>query len=261
MSMNALRSPILTPHIWRELAMHLRNSGSTLTLEQAATVAIRAWITANPPRFPAPAPASDQPAPPPPLAEPPTAEGYQWKSLFLPDGTDLRMSTREGTAHARVCGDDIIYQGRRISPRGLTLALAGDGRNAWRDVWLRLPGEIDFKPASLCRIEHQRLAAGKHLHRYPLRSPFESAMAPFPAIDPLAAQSPAPAQAGPDAQDSSAPGIAAEAADVMAASLKAMLALMERISAESGHTWPNRDRRDESARRTEDVLSEHCAFD
>ncbi len=233
MSINALRSPILTPHIWRELAMHLRNRGSTLTLEQAATVAIRAWIAANPPRFPPPAPAADQPPPPPPpLAEPPTALGYQWKSLFLPDGTDLRMSTRDDTAHARVCGDHIIYQGRRISPRGLTLALAGDGRNAWRDVWLRMPGEIDFKPASLCRMEHDRMESGKQVPPYPLRSPFEAVKPPAPATEARSAQSPPPAQTGPAAHDDSARDPLAEVAAAMSASLTAMLELMERIKAE-----------------------------
>jgi hypothetical protein len=48
-----------------------------------------------------------------------------------------------------------MYQGRRVSPRGLTLAIAGEGRNAWRDLWIRFPGERHFKGANRCRIEAQ----------------------------------------------------------------------------------------------------------
>ena len=175
--MNAYR-PVLPPHLWKELAMHLRNSGSTLSLEQAATLAIRAWMVANPSESPPPvsppatnptdARADDQTVL---QAAPAPADGYQWKSVFLPRGTDLRMSTREGTGRARVCGDYIIYQGRRVSPRGLTLAIAGDGRNAWRDLWLRMPGEIDFKLASECRHEHERMHAGLPPHPWQQHHP------------------------------------------------------------------------------------------
>lgn len=82
--------------------------------------------------------------------------GYQWKCLFLPDSTELRMSRGTEFFYARVVGDAIVYQGRRVSPRQLTMAIAGDGRNAWRDIWLLLPGESKWKVASLLRRELER---------------------------------------------------------------------------------------------------------
>lgn len=60
----------------RHLAAFLDEIQSELTVEQAATMAINQWIAA----------ARGQPAN---IGLPPM-RGYQWKSVFLPDGTDLR---------------------------------------------------------------------------------------------------------------------------------------------------------------------------
>lgn len=65
------------------------------------------------------------------------ARGYQWKSLFLPEGTCLRLAYRHQTYHAEVRGDCIIYQGQAYSPRQLLLHITGTVRNAWRELWLR----------------------------------------------------------------------------------------------------------------------------
>ncbi len=81
------------------------------------------------------------------------SRGYQWKSLFLPHGTELRLSTSMNTYYARVDGDRIMYLGRSVSPRGFTLATAGEGRNAWRDLWLKFPDDRTWKSAHRCRIE------------------------------------------------------------------------------------------------------------
>ena len=42
--------------------------------------------------------------------------GYQWKSLFLPEGTQIRMSYKGTYHYAKVEGDQIIYEGKSISP-------------------------------------------------------------------------------------------------------------------------------------------------
>lgn len=242
--------------------MHLRNSGSTITLEQAATVAIRAWIVANPSHTPPPAAIADaRPEPTPPELS--NGEGYQWKNLFLPCGTDLRMSTRDGTGHARVCGDDIIYNGRKVSPRGLTLAIAGDGRNAWRDLWLRMPGEIDFTQASRCRHQHERLAAGLPVYPY-IPNNVPKAIQPCPAIDSQSAD-PSKRALSQDAPPGPAaapePSVAA-AAVAMSEAFKTLLALMERLNPVStAEPMPNGDRRTKHGRREEDILADHCAFD
>ena len=82
--------------------------------------------------------------------------GYQWKCLFLPEGSELRMHHAGASCFARVVGNDIVYEGTRVTPRQFTLAVAGDGRNAWRDPWLRLPGEMGWKIAALRRREIQK---------------------------------------------------------------------------------------------------------
>ncbi|WP_426100595.1 hypothetical protein [Massilia sp. TSP1-1-2] len=209
--MNAIGSHTVPTHLVAELVLHLRNSGSKLSVVQAATAAIRAWIAANSPQ---PSPAS---------ADPASSQGYQWKTLFLPSGTELRMSTRQSTYHARVEGDDILFQGRRVSPRGFTLAVVGEGRNAWRDVWLRLPGERYWKQAVSCRADQERT----------LRS--QAAKGPASPADTVAA-----------------------AALVMSDALKTMLELVERVSARPVHAD---ERRTTGARREEDILADHCAFD
>ena len=48
--MNAIASHTVAPHLLAELALHLRNTGSNLSVTQAASAAIRAWIAANTPR-------------------------------------------------------------------------------------------------------------------------------------------------------------------------------------------------------------------
>lgn len=209
--MNAIAAPAIPPHLLTELALHLRNSGSALSVTHAATAAIRAWITANTPQ------------PPPPPADPQTTRGYQWKTLFLPSGTELRMSTRESTCYARVEGDDIVFQGRSVSPRGMTLAIAGEGRNAWRDLWLQLPGERYWKQAVRCRSDQERTILA------------QAAQQPMTPADTVSA-----------------------AAVTMSDAIKTMLELMERITAR-----PERvdERRIGSARRADDILAEHCAFD
>ena len=106
---------------------------------EAATIAINEWIAAEQGRFTNLAPTPGR--------------GYQWKSLFLPEGTELRMTCGGRSFLARVEGDAIWYQGQRVSPRQMTIAVAGDGHNAWRELWIRIPTDTRWRPASLLRRE------------------------------------------------------------------------------------------------------------
>jgi hypothetical protein len=63
--------------------------------------------------------------------------GYQWKELFLPDGTELRIRYRRAYNYARVDGDQLKYAGEAVSPRDWALMLTGSVRNPWRDIWIR----------------------------------------------------------------------------------------------------------------------------
>jgi hypothetical protein len=112
------------------LQQQLRNMRSPLSPTEAVSLAIDQWLAAQ---------------------RDGSARGYQWKCLFLPEGSELRMHYAGESYFARVTGDDIIYQGQRVSPRQLTLAIAGDGRNAWRDLWIRLPDEKTWACAATMR--------------------------------------------------------------------------------------------------------------
>jgi hypothetical protein len=151
------------------------------------------------------------------------SRGYQWKELFLPDGTAVRMRCGDEVHHARVTGDAIVYHGRRVSPRQLTLAIAGAGRNAWRDLSLRLPGEEHFRPACVLR----RMAKVR----------VESQLAPR--------------------RESPAATMAAAAAS-MSEALRTALILVDHSNAQ---TVPKFERRVDKHRRGADVLTDHAMFD
>ncbi len=73
--------------------------------------------------------------------------GYTWKDLWLQDGTELRMRYKGQTYYARVHEDDLLYDGSPISPAQMVNAITGTNRNAWRDLWIKAPGESEFIPA------------------------------------------------------------------------------------------------------------------
>lgn len=208
------------------LSTHLRDTGSDLSLAEVVSQAVRAWLAEHatqcdggsfdtaPARTATEAPAS-------------TARGYQWKELFLPEGTDLRMSYNAEVYHARVSGDTIMYQGRSVSPRQLTIAIAGDGRNAWRDLSLRLPGEKHFRPACLLRRNLQAKLEGQ------LKA------------------------GGNPVIESPAATIAAAAAS-MSEALRTALALVEHTKAQA---MPKYERRVDYHRRAADIMADHVAFD
>lgn len=115
--------------------------GSTVTEEVAAVAskAITAWI--------------EQQSSPPPEDSPSLLGGYQWKHVFLPEGTKLRVIVRRSTFHAAVVGDQIIFNGEATSPACLVNQLASTTRNAWKHIWLLLPGETKWQLAQSMRKE------------------------------------------------------------------------------------------------------------
>jgi hypothetical protein len=145
--MNAGASATGNTEVLLELADFLREINSPLPAGEVLAQAVREWIArerhrTGPLSASAPAPASASAsesgaASAGELAVP----GYQWKCLFLPEGSALRMSYLGQDFFAQVQGNAVVHHGERMSPRQFTQAVAGDGRNAWRDLWLRLPGE------------------------------------------------------------------------------------------------------------------------
>ncbi len=77
--------------------------------------------------------------------------GFQWKNVFLPDGTKLRTSYRRSNEFAKVVGDRMLSDtGESLTP-SLFANRQTTGRNAWRFVWLRFPGDDYWIRAADCR--------------------------------------------------------------------------------------------------------------
>ncbi len=77
--------------------------------------------------------------------------GFQWKKVFLPDGTSLRTSYCNTIEFAKVVGDRVVSDdGTSLTP-SLFANRHAKGRNAWRFVWLRFPGDDYWLRAADCR--------------------------------------------------------------------------------------------------------------
>jgi hypothetical protein len=89
----------------------------------------------------------------PELVKESVALGYQWKTLFLPAGTELRMQYRGLTYYARVVGDQLLFNEAATTPANFANTIAGGTRNAWKDLWVRRPNDNDWRVASDRRAE------------------------------------------------------------------------------------------------------------
>ncbi len=83
--------------------------------------------------------------------------GYQWKTVFLPEGTQLRAWNRSGFAYAEVVGDVILHLGEPVSPHEFICRCKGISRSAWAEVRLLFPGENQWKRADAHRRELARV--------------------------------------------------------------------------------------------------------
>ncbi len=85
----------------------------------------------------------------------PAHKGYQWKSLFLPDGTVLRTVFEGKNHHCVVESDQILYNGQAVSPSGFVNAVGGIRRNAWRSTWILFPDARQWQLADALRPRKQ----------------------------------------------------------------------------------------------------------
>lgn len=125
-----------------ELADYLRDYGDQRDPSHIATLAIDAWLAL----------AKGE------TARTPSLRGYQWKDLFLPEHTEVRMRGGGNYAYAEVIGDALVYHGQPISPSQFAGLIGGVRRSAWRDLWLRLPGSRQWKKPVFHRLEQNRPA-------------------------------------------------------------------------------------------------------
>jgi hypothetical protein len=79
------------------------------------------------------------------------ARGFQWKNVFLPDGTCLRTTYSDQTEFAKVIGEHIVSDEGEVMTPSLFANRCAKGRNAWRFVWLRFPGNDYWIRADDCR--------------------------------------------------------------------------------------------------------------
>lgn len=94
-------------------------------------------------------PASTAPLPSAPA--PVASRGYQWKDVFLPNGTELRTIYCGRSAYATVEDEQIISDSGPTTPSRLANRRGCGTRNAWQTVWLRLPGSTRWQRAADCR--------------------------------------------------------------------------------------------------------------
>ena len=156
----------------------LRRRGGSQDISEAMTKAIECWLEDSA-RFA-------------PGADPEGLHGYQWKTLFLPEGTILKSWSYGENNYARVEGDQIIHNGRAVSPNQFAQSFARSTRNAWQDLFIRRPGDKTFKLA--CRLRDELIAASKT----PAPMPVAMVMQGAAAVPPLSAAS-APALPVPPA--------------------------------------------------------------
>jgi hypothetical protein len=132
-----MNNPIPFP-LFMALCDHKEKSRSSQEIQEMAGEAIREWLAAQEQR----ALAAHQPA---------ALLGYQWKSLFLPDGTILRAVLSGKQVHAIVEGNCIVFDGKPVSPSGFVNAVGRTVRNAWTSIWILFPQQSVWKLAADCR--------------------------------------------------------------------------------------------------------------
>lgn len=63
-----------------------------------------------------------------------------WKTVTVPEGSEVRMSYGGKHHYARVQNEAIFDGDSYYSPNEWTLKITGTARNAWRDLWFKKPG-------------------------------------------------------------------------------------------------------------------------
>jgi hypothetical protein len=173
--------------VWHQLIDASVKGGYQKEDWEIATEAIDQWVRRqNPDAIPMPA-----------------ATGYQWKEQFLPAGTLLRTVFGGKNYHCMVEGDQILYDGKPVSPSGFVNAVGGIRRNAWRCTWILFPDSKDWKLADTLRTRER-----PHRARKPARCVQQTPAAPAAPRAPadfLPAANPLPRRIEPIAASESAP--------------------------------------------------------
>lgn len=78
--------------------------------------------------------------------------GYQWQNLFLPNGTQVRMKYAHRDTYAEIRQSQFCFGEESLSPSQFARRVANNtNRNAWRDLYIKFPGEASWKLADSLR--------------------------------------------------------------------------------------------------------------
>ncbi len=70
------------------------------------------------------------------------SRGYQWQNVYLPNGTQIRMTYRGEATYGEVRHDKLYSGEESMSPSEFARHVANNtSRNAWRDIYLKFPGD------------------------------------------------------------------------------------------------------------------------
>jgi len=128
------------------LISHLKVRGGAQDVTEAITGAIELWLREQ----------SQLPF----NCDPASVRGYQWKSLFLPEGTEIRSWSYGEHNYARVEGDEIIHKGKSVTPNEFAQSFARSMRNAWMDLSVRHPPQPRNQRNLARRVDCQPARAG-----------------------------------------------------------------------------------------------------
>lgn len=129
----------ISQEIYQQLSFACVDSGFKQETWEIGAAAIREWMIRNNPDS---------------IAMPATS-GYQWKHVFLPNGTLLRTIFNGRNFHCLVDEDHILYNGQKVSPSGFANAVGGVRRNAWKVIWILFPNSSVWKLAGTLRPKKQ----------------------------------------------------------------------------------------------------------
>lgn len=79
-------------------------------------------------------------------------KGYNWTPIFIPNGSEISMEYKRQKHTAVVKHEKIHYKDKIYTPSELARAIANHtSRNAWRDLFIRKPGETKWLLADQLR--------------------------------------------------------------------------------------------------------------
>ena len=132
-------------HIYLEVANYLREAQSSTTPSEFFCMAVD-YLQGN---------IDSKPEDLGRLLQKPT-HGYMWKQLFLPAGTLARMKYKGNWYQAEVVGNDFLYHSEPMSPSQFANQVTKSNRNAWKDIFIKRPGDSGWTLADKMRSDEQK---------------------------------------------------------------------------------------------------------